>query len=323
MGRRRRLLTALKLGAAGGAVLGAVAGVRRVLAAPMAPPSPPVYPTVPSIYHLVGVTSYNPPTLDLLSEIGTVEASYFDSDTKLSWVRLRSDRDLNTVSRKWFFCAYWRPDVPYVGRISPKTHGTTLPYADPRLNLFRAYQAGLKGETIPQDWFFATLLVDVPGYDESAFGIFKGIVPGFLEQQDVGSAGTFRTITFPQVTTLSGAYITLIAEILGEANARTSWSLYLTGYRDGWGQEFTLQGNWQVQALNIPAGEWTVSGAELRAGESGFAPFSIRNCIIVIPTKGLPDIQQAFGYVPGCQVSNNPAAFYVGPAPSRQVRFPF
>jgi hypothetical protein len=313
MGRRRRLLTALKLGAAGGAVLGTVAGVRRVLAAP------PVYPTAPSIYHLVGAAS-TVPDLSPLKEIGTVEASFSDGTTYVTWVRLRTDRDLETVRQKWLSCsANWRPDISHVGRISPARHGQTLPYADPKIQFFRAYQAGLNGETVPQDWFVFGGLNDVPGYDESAFDVFRGIAPGFLEQQDVGGAGTFRTIAFPEVTTLSGAYVSLIAEILGEANARTSWSLYLTGYGGVWGQELTLAGSWQVQELNIEAGEWTVSGAELRAGESGFAPFSIRNCVVIIPVKSLPDdlVRQALGYVPGCQWGPNPSAFYVGSAPSR------
>lgn len=317
MGRRRRLLNALKLGAVGGAVLGAVAGAKRILAAP---PAPPVYPTAPSIYHLVGVAS-TVPDLSPLSEIGTVESSFSDGTTCVTWVRLRTDRDPETVRLKWLSCsANWRPDVSHVGRISPAWHGQTLPYADPKVQLFRAYQAGLRGETLPQDWFVLGGLVDVPGYGESALGIFMAIVPGFLEQQDVGASGTFRTISFPQVTTLKGAYITLAAEILGEANARTSWSLYLSGYGGGWEQEFTLTGSWQLQQLNISAGEWTVSGAELRAGESGaFAPFSIRNCVIVIPVATLPDavVQQALNYVSGCQWGPNPSAFYVGPAPSK------
>jgi hypothetical protein len=320
MGRRRRLLTALKLGAAGGAVLGAVAGVKRVLAAP---PAPPVYPTAPSIYHLVGVTSYNPPTLDPLSQIGTVEASYFDSDTKLAWVRLRSDKDLNTVSQRWFFCADWRPDVPYAGRISPRTKGATLPYADPRLNLFRAYQAGPKGETIPQDWFFPTLLVGVPGYDESVFGVFRGIAPGLLEETEVTSTGTVKSFSFPEVTVLQGTYIVHMFEILGEENKRISWYGYFQGGPSCGQEGVTLWGNWQFQSLYLHVDkEFTTSRWEFRI-EYMECPVKIRNLVVIIPTKGLPDIKQAFGYVPGCQVSNNPAAFYVGPAPSRQVRLPF
>jgi hypothetical protein len=318
MGRRRRLLTALKLGAAGGAVLGTVAGVRRVLAAP---PAPPVYPTGPSIYHLVGAAS-TVPDLSPLSEIGTVEASFSDGTTYVTWVRLRTDRDLETVRQKWFFCsANWRPDIPHVGRISPAKHGQTLPYADPRIQFFRAYQAGPKGDTIPQDWFVFGALNDVPGYDESAFSIFRGIAPGFLEQQDVGSAGTFRTIAFPEVTTLKGAYISPIAEFLGEAGARTSWFLYLLpGYVGGWGQEFTLTGDWQVQSWEVPVEEeWAVSGVEIETGRVVFSPFSIRNCVVIIPVAALPDaiVQQALGYVSGCQWGPNPSAFYVGPAPSR------
>jgi hypothetical protein len=266
----------------------------------------PVYaaPPGPSVYHLVGA-SEDAPDLDPLSEIGTVEASRWDSDLTIAWVRLRTMKGPAEVASKWAECATWRPDAPYVAR-APPDRGIKIPYLPPYIRFF-------KGGTY---WFLFGPAMAIPEYNEEVFWIVSALVAGHLEEMHVDKTGTFLTLSFPKVRTKGDSPITFAKELRGPEGQYAHIQVEVPGILT-WSMADDLHTDWKVfYSQTSPVREGEVSEIYISAWEP-FVPFDIRNAIVLFLTAQPPTEEMVREALTPAGITNyrpNPSAFYVGPA---------